>query len=378
MDARSLGDGGTLGEVLALASTAHSAAISTSGEPHDDIVYPDAIPFVLVHVACLGAIWTGVPASALWLALILYAVRMFGITAGFHRYFSHRSFKTSRTFQFLLAFLAQTSAQKGALWWASRHRDHHRHSDTPEDIHSPHHFGLFFSHIGWVYAAKRGKADYSNVKDLAKFPELVWLDRHIHFPAFLLALSCFVFAGWPGLVVGFLWSTVALYHGTFAINSLAHLWGRRRYYTADESRNNFFLAIITLGEGWHNNHHYFMGAARQGFRWWEIDPTYWILRLLAALRIIWDIQEPNSAVLRGERRLSQAHLRHAAREVAERVCAGRTSAAMEKVDLSDLVRRETRALVGSTPSAPEVESAALELLKSDPESAMPTAIGRHL
>jgi stearoyl-CoA desaturase (delta-9 desaturase) len=327
--------------------------------PHDDdIVYPHAIPFILVHLACFAAIWTGVPPSALLLALVLYVARMFGITAGFHRYFSHRSFKTSRSFQFFLAFLAQTSAQRGVLWWASRHREHHKHSDQPEDVHSPHQHGLFFSHIGWVYAKHRGESDYSNVKDLTKFPELAWLDKHIHFPAFLLALGCYLWMGWAGLVVGFLWSTVALYHGTFAINSLAHVWGRKRYFTGDESRNNFFLALVTMGEGWHNNHHYFMGSARQGFRWWEFDPTYWILRLLAVFRVVWDIQEPSAVVVRGERRLSHAHIRAAAERVVETV-------KRQSVPLTELparVRAEAERLVGASPSLAEVVDRALASL----------------
>lgn len=322
---------------------------------HDDIIYPSALPFILVHVACFAAFWTGVPPAALVLALILYAARMFGITAGFHRYFSHKTFKTSRVFQFLLAFLAQTSAQKGVLWWASKHRDHHRHSDSPEDVHSPHQFGLFFAHIGWVYASKRGKADYSNVKDLAKFPELVWLDRHIHLPAILLAAGCFLWGGWAGLVVGFLWSTVALYHGTFAINSLAHVWGRKRFFTGDESRNNFCLALITLGEGWHNNHHYYMASTRQGFRWWEFDPTYWILRLLAVLRIVWDIQEPTPSVLRGERRLSQALVRSAGDRVAEQL----RKSEFRSDELTERAREAAASLVGKTPSLPEVVDRAL-------------------
>lgn len=321
----------------------------------DDIVYPNAVPFLIVHLACLTAVWTGVGARSLMLALTLYVVRMFGITAGLHRYFAHRSFQTGRWFQFLLAWLGQSSAQGGVLWWASKHRCHHRHSDTPEDVHSPRLFGFLFAHIGWVYAARRGKADYSNIKDLVKYPELVWLDRHIHLPIVLLLCLGYIVSGWQGVVVGVLWSTVALYHATFAINSLAHLWGSQRYYTGDDSRNNALLAAVTLGEGWHNNHHYCMSSARQGFFWWEIDPTYWALRVLGVLRIVWEIRVPTDSVRRGERRLTQTQVIQAACELARRV------------ELDGSIRgdrlaleRLARTLVGSSLSLPEVVSLTIE------------------
>jgi stearoyl-CoA desaturase (delta-9 desaturase) len=297
------------------------------------------------------------------MSLCLYLVRMFGITAGFHRYFSHRSFKTSRVGQFALAFLAQSSAQSGVLWWASRHRDHHRHSDTAEDVHSPRRFGFLFAHVGWVYSRTRGRADYSNVRDLSAYPELVWLDRHIHLPAAVLAAGCLWLGGWPGLIVGFFWSTVALYHATFAINSLAHLWGRQRYFTADDSRNNGFLALLTLGEGWHNNHHYYMGSARQGFRWYEFDPTYWALRLLALFRIVWDIREPAEDVLTGRRRLPRAHLDAAAHAVARSVTT-KVSDAAQGCAIHALVEHETARLLGPTASLNEVTTRAIELLTS--------------
>ncbi|HEY0972624.1 MAG TPA: fatty acid desaturase, partial [Gemmatimonadales bacterium] len=239
-------------------------------EFHDDIIYPNTIPFVLVHLACLGAIWTGVGAKAVALCAALYVARMFGVTAGYHRYFSHRSFRTSRVGQFLLAFLAQSTAQRGILWWAATHRHHHRHSDTPEDVHSPRQRGFLYSHVGWVFDERNEpKADYDSIADLTQFPELRWLDRHPYLPAAVLAVACFLAMGWQGLVVGFFWSTVLLYHGTFFINSLAHVHGTQRYVTGDDSRNNWWLAVLTLGEGWHNNHHAYQRSTRQGFRWYE-------------------------------------------------------------------------------------------------------------
>lgn len=313
---------------------------------HDDVIYPSATPFILVHLACLGAIWTGVSTQALLLCLCLYLVRMFGVTVGYHRYFSHKSFQTSRAFQFLLAFLAQTSAQKGVIWWASKHRDHHRHSDTEDDSHSPVRSSFFFAHIGWVYATKSGKADLKNVKDLTRFPELVWLDKHIHLPAFLLALACFALGGWQALVVGFFWSTILLYHCTFAINSVAHVWGSKRYFTGDNSRNNWLLALVTLGEGWHNNHHYYMASARQGFRWYEIDPNFWVLVLLEKLGIIWNLRRPPKEAVLGERRLNRAMVQRAIQTL-------RNQLSGQRLTLHELEER-ARKLVGNSPSVTDI------------------------
>jgi stearoyl-CoA desaturase (Delta-9 desaturase) len=284
--------------------------------PHNDIIYPAAIPFVLVHLACLGIIWTGFTVASLALCVGLYLVRMWAITAGFHRYFSHRSFRTGRAFQFLLALLGQTSAQRGVLWWAAIHRHHHRHSDTPHDVHSPRHSGFWFSHVGWIFSPQKNEADYSNVKDFTKYPELRWLDRHAYFPAFLLAVGCFFIAGWPGLFVGFFLSTVLLYHGVFAINSVAHVVGSQRYVTADDSRNNWWLALITLGEGWHNNHHHYQSSTRQGFFWWEVDPSYYVLKALSWTGLVWDLREPPRAVVEGQQRLGRKVVERVAVETA--------------------------------------------------------------
>ncbi len=283
---------------------------------HDDIIYPKTIPFLLVHLACLAALWTGVTREALVIAGILWVVRMWAITAGFHRYFSHRSFKTSRGFQFVLAFLAQMSAQQGAVWWAAKHRQHHKHSDTELDVHSPRQKGFWFAHLGWIFSRSQHAADYRTVPDLMRFPELVWLDKRHHLPAFLLAVATLVIAGWPGLIVGFFWSTVVLYHTTFFINSLAHVVGTQRYVTGDDSRNNWWLAVITLGEGWHNNHHHFQASTRQGFRWWEIDFTFYVLCAMSWVGLVWDLKAPPEAVIRGERPLPRPVVEKVATQLA--------------------------------------------------------------
>jgi stearoyl-CoA desaturase (delta-9 desaturase) len=283
---------------------------------HDDIVYPSALPFALVHVGCLAAIWTGVTMQALIICIVLYLVRMVGIGAGYHRYFSHRSFATSRAFQFILAFLAQTTTQKSVLWWAAIHRQHHLHSDTEHDVHSPRHKGFFYSHLGWIFDRKFDKPDLTKVADLTRYPELMWLHKYEQAPSIVIALLCLLIAGWPGLVVGFLWSTVLVYHATFSINSLAHVHGKKRYVTGDDSRNNWLLALLTMGEGWHNNHHAYQSSVRQGFKWWEIDPTFYVLKGLSRLGIVWNLKTPPEAVLRNEQRLGAKVINRAAEQLA--------------------------------------------------------------
>ncbi len=283
---------------------------------NDDIIYPSAVGFVLVHLACLAVFWTGVRTIDVVVCLSLYFIRMFAITGGLHRYFSHKSFKTSRWFQFVLALIASTSAQKGAIWWAAKHREHHKHSDTPLDVHSPAQSGFFHAHVGWIFSANRGAADYSTVKDLTRYPELVWLNKHDRLPALILALGVLFALGWSGLVVGFFVSTVLVYHCTFAINSLAHVYGNQRYITGDDSRNNWFLALITLGEGWHNNHHHYQASTRQGFRWWEIDITFYILKMLSWVGLVWELRSPPREVVRNEKRLRPSVIEKVAHELA--------------------------------------------------------------
>jgi stearoyl-CoA desaturase (delta-9 desaturase) len=253
-----------------------------------------ALPFGLLHLLPLGALWTGARWQDFAVCAGLYVVRMFGVTGAYHRYFSHRTYKTSRVFQFFLAFLAQTSVQKGALWWAEHHRTHHKYSDTPQDPHDSRR-GFWYSHIGWILD-DTDATDYGKIKDLAKYPELVYLNVFHWVPALLLGVSVWWLMGWSGLFIGFGLSNVLLWHGTFTINSLSHMLGKPRYEAGDESKNNFWLALITLGEGWHNNHHYFMGSTRQGFFWWEIDVTYYVLKCLSWVGLVWDIKEPPARV----------------------------------------------------------------------------------
>lgn len=251
-----------------------------------------------MHLACLLVFFVPFSYGVLALALGGYLLRMWAITAGYHRYFSHRSFKTSRAFQLVLAVLGTSAMQNGPLWWSSWHRRHHKHSDTPEDTHSPALRGFWHAHIGWFLDGSHDAPDLSNVKDLTRYPELRFLDHHKWLPIVGYALACFAIGGIEGVVWGFVVSTIAVLHATMLINSLAHVWGSRRFETSDQSRNNGLLAVVTLGEGWHNNHHAQMTAVRQGIAWWEIDATYYVIKVLSWLGIVWDLRVRNPRPLR--------------------------------------------------------------------------------
>ena len=255
------------------------------------------VAFVPLHAACLLLLWTPFKWSYVAWLVVTYGIRMFAITAGYHRYFSHRAFKLSRVPQFVLAFLAQTSAQMGVFWWAAHHRVHHRYSDTGEDTHSPVTRSIWWSHIGWIIAGSSSEYDSRLMQDFEKFTELKLLNKYHRLPAILFGAVVFALGGYAAFLWGFVLSTVLLWHCTFSINSLAHVWGSRPFETEDQSRNNLFLALITLGEGWHNNHHQFMYSARQGLRWWEIDLTYYILWLLSLIGIVWELRAPNRSAI---------------------------------------------------------------------------------
>jgi stearoyl-CoA desaturase (delta-9 desaturase) len=269
----------------------------------DRVDWVRCIPFIVLHAGCFGVIWVGASATAVWTAVALYFLRMFAVTGIYHRYFSHKTYSTSRVGQFILALWGGTTVQRGGLWWAYHHRHHHKHSDDPEDAHSPHVHGFWWSHIGWITSRRNFPTDYSTIRDLAKYPELVWLNRFDTVVPALFALALFGAGAaletwapglgtdrWQMLVWGFFISTTALFHGTSCINSMAHLMGRRRFNTSDDSRNSFILAIICLGEGWHNNHHRYQSSTRNGFYWWEIDPTYYGLKVLSWTGFIWGLK----------------------------------------------------------------------------------------
>lgn len=256
------------------------------------------IPFWGLHIAAIaGVAWLGFSWTGLILAVALYFARMFFVTAGYHRYFAHRSFKTSRFVQFLFALGASTTLQKGVLWWASHHRRHHRDSDTEADPHTPVHYGFWWSHLGWIVCRDFEDTDYDRVSDLTKYRELRIIDKLHLVPPVVLAVVLFLVGGWHALIWGFAVSTVLLWHGTFTINSLAHVFGRRRYQTSDTSKNSLLLALITMGEGWHNNHHHFPTTANQGFFWWEVDLSYYVLVVLSRFGLAHELRKPPAHVL---------------------------------------------------------------------------------
>lgn len=280
------------------------------------------LPFVLIHAACFCVIWVGWSPTAVAVAVALYALRMFAITGFYHRYFSHRTFQTSRPAQFVFAIIGASAVQRGPVWWSAHHRHHHAHAEDEDDVHSPVRHGFVWSHMGWFLSQANFATRATLVKDWMRFPELRFLDRFDIVVPTLLAVGLYGLGyslehlapglGTSGpqlLVWGFFISTVALYHATFTINSLCHVWGNRRYNTRDNSRNNVWLAMLTFGEGWHNNHHHYPRSTRQGFYWWEIDLTYYLLRLLSWLGIIWDLQ-PIPADMRNFRRLDKMAGKH--------------------------------------------------------------------
>lgn len=270
---------------------------------HETIDWWRVLPFVALHIALLSLIVVGWSPFAVLFAGFMYVLRMFAITGFYHRYFAHKTFQTSRVGQFIFALIGATAVQRGPLWWAAHHRSHHVHADQPHDVHSPHQHGFLWSHLGWFLSHANFATQVERVKELARFKELRILDRFDSIVPVFFALAiyglgeyCRVYFpslqtnGWQLLVWGFVVSTILLYHATFCVNSLAHVWGSRRYATRDHSRNNFLIALVTMGEGWHNNHHHFPGSAKQGFYWWEIDLTYYGLRCLAALGLIWNLK----------------------------------------------------------------------------------------
>ncbi len=333
--------------------------------PKNDTEKPEPLPFVLFHIAGFAAIWTGVSWQALALCLAFYVLRMWGVTAGYHRYFAHRSYHTSRIFQFVLAFVAQMSAQRGALWWAATHRAHHRHSDTELDVHSPAQRGFWYAHLGWIFDNRHHATDYGAISDFAKFPELVWLDRNPYVPPATLAVAAFLIGGWQGLVVGFVWSTILTFHATFFINSLAHVHGKRRFVTGDQSRNNWLLALITLGEGWHNNHHAFPSSARQGFRWWEIDLTYCVLKGLSLIGVVWDLRPAPQDLRQGRQTVAPVMIERAAAQLVGDFAARLAKAKAEwRIPSLEELRKLAASRLPKTPQLDEIIERAMAIARS--------------
>jgi stearoyl-CoA desaturase (Delta-9 desaturase) len=293
---------------------ADNAAAPFQPQDADRVDWLRVLPFLFMHAACFAVIWVGVSTTAVIAALALYVLRMFAVTGFYHRYFSHRAFKTSRVGQFIFAVLGASCVQRGPIWWAAHHRHHHAHSDQTADVHSPRQRGFIWSHLGWFLSRRHFTPDLSRVRDLLRYPELKLLDRYDILVPVALAVALWLTGAaleywapslgtdaWQLLVWGFFISTVVCYHATYTINSLCHRFGKRRFATTDDSRNNLWLALLTFGEGWHNNHHHYPASARQGFYWWEIDLTFYGLKVLQALGIIWDLKPVPAEALQRSR-----------------------------------------------------------------------------
>lgn len=281
-----------------------------TNKPSEHIDWLRSLPYIGMHLACLGVFWVGWSWQAVTIAALLYALRVFTLTGFYHRYFSHRSFKTWRIVQFFFAVVGCSSVQRGPLWWAAHHRHHHVHSDDPEDLHSPRQQGALWAHMGWFLAPKASKTNMRLIPDFAKFPELRWLDRYDLVIPVVMAFALFGFGalidwqfpdegvtGMQMVVWGFFISTIAVYHVTYLVNSATHIIGSRRFETKDDSRNSMIVALLTFGEGWHNNHHHYPNSTRQGFYWWEIDITYCGLCFMSMLGLVWDLKPVPARVL---------------------------------------------------------------------------------
>ncbi|PCJ56826.1 MAG: acyl-CoA desaturase [Planctomycetota bacterium] len=265
--------------------------------PHNkrSIEWPIAFVVFSFQIIPVFVFYIEIPAWCWSLGFLFFVIRFSFVVIGYHRYFSHRSFKTSRVFQFLMAIGAVLSFQGGVLRWASIHRSHHKFSDTKKDLHSPIIYGFLEAHVLWVI--RKYDIDDSNIKDLTRFPELVWLERLWMLPSLILATLFFIIGGWPLLLVGFFVSTTVLYHMTWSVSSIFHLFGTTRFPTKDHSKNNFISALLTMGEGWHNNHHHFPSSARAGLYWYEIDISFYIIYVLEVLGIVWDVKGVPTYVL---------------------------------------------------------------------------------
>lgn len=347
---------------------AHGARVATDSS--DRTAWLSAVPFFAVHLAPLGALFVVVTWQDWVLCAALYVTRMFFVTAGYHRYFAHRSYRMGRVTQFIVAVAGTTAVQKGPLWWAGHHRVHHRYTDVDGDVHSPRD-GFWWSHVGWILSTRYKEIDTDAIKDFAAYPELRLVDRFNWVGPWILAVTCFLVGGWGALLIGFMLSTVLLWHGTFVVNSLTHVFGRRRYATPDTSRNSVLISLVTGGEGWHNNHHYLPASARMGFVWWELDPTWYVLRALAVVGIVRDLKDPP------RRLLDQARVRDGAFDIGMFRSYWDRAAKVAGERIADLSARPTVPSADAPPGQLE-QTAAGPPEPADTPSSLPSLIRRAL
>ena len=212
----------------------------------------------------------------------------------------------NRVARFVWTLIGTSAMQKGPLWWAGHHVNHHRFADREGDPHSPLVSGIYYAHVGWfLHDARHDRLAASNpvIRDFSGVPEIAWLERYYFVPPLMLVAGLYLLGGLPWVVWGFCVPTVSLGHATFAINSVNHMFGSRRFDTLDESRNNVVTAVVAAGEGWHNNHHRYQRAARNGFYWWELDPTWYVIRLMELAGLAWAVQRVPSRIYKEARAL---------------------------------------------------------------------------
>ena len=281
------------------------------------LIFISIIVFWTVQVSAVLAVLVPFSWAMAGLWAVSHFLRAIGLTLSFHRYFAHRTFQMNRAARFVWALIGTAAMQKGPLWWAGHHVNHHKFADREGDPHSPAITGFYHAHIGWfLNDARHDRLEATNpvLRDFSSAPEIVWLDRYHFVPPLALAVGLFLSGGLQWLVWGFCVPTVTLAHSTFAINTVNHMFGSRRFDTIDDSRNNVLTAFFAAGEGWHNNHHRYQRAARNGFFWWEFDPTWYVIKLMAAVGLAWDVQAVPARIY-AEARARQAERRMMGRGV---------------------------------------------------------------
>ena len=270
-----------------------------------NISYSNATRIILFHLSVVLVFISGYSFTALITFLVLFLVRLFVITGFFHRYYSHRSYQTSRWFQFLLTFIGTSAGQQGPLSWATSHITHHQHADAEDDPHSPVLNSGFYAHIGWLLQKDALSTNDKIVKPFTKYPEIVFLDRYHYIGTTSLIISLALLGmllsehypelGTSALQLvswGFILSTLLILHGACLVNSVGHLYGYRRFKTKDNSHNVWWLFPLTLGDNWHNNHHHAPKSASFSYAWWEVDIIYLCILILEKLGLVWNVKKP--------------------------------------------------------------------------------------
>ena len=267
--------------------------------------------FWLVQASSLLVLFVPFSVGMVALWAVAHFLRAIGLTLTYHRYFAHRAFKMGRVTQFVWSWIAASAMQKGPLWWAGHHVTHHKFADREGDPHSPLISGFYYAHLGWfLNDVRHDKLAATNpvIRDFGKYPEIRLLDEYYWLPPALMALGMYLYGGMQWLAWGFLLPTMTLAHATFAINTINHLYGSRRFDTVDESRNNPITAFFAAGEGWHNNHHRYQRSARNGFYWWEFDPTWYVIKAMSIVGLAWDVQPVPERIYREARERNGARV----------------------------------------------------------------------